>query len=147
MLLAHQKAKHFRCHVCNKRTFNVPGLVIHYREVRFIFSGGSAGPFSTHSSVGRQMHNETLSAVPNAVEGRDDPKLNIVGSEGVPGSESSKPAAAPLAAAQLPFGSGMGGGGGGGFAPPFLCVALGQARHGAAATHLASLRLLVFRGV
>ena len=34
VLIQHQKARHFKCQICNKKAFNVPGLAIHTREVR-----------------------------------------------------------------------------------------------------------------
>jgi hypothetical protein len=59
------------------------------------------------------------------VEGRDDPKLNIVGLEGVPGLEDAGPAApAPPVASSVPAAAmlHMMPLGFNGAVPPFLCV-------------------------
>lgn len=34
ILIQHQKAKHFKCHVCHKKLFTGPGLAIHCMQVR-----------------------------------------------------------------------------------------------------------------
>ena len=33
ILIQHQKAKHFKCHVCHKKLFTGPGLAIHCMQV------------------------------------------------------------------------------------------------------------------
>ena len=33
ILIHHQKAKHFKCHVCNKKLFTGPGLAVHCLQV------------------------------------------------------------------------------------------------------------------
>lgn len=33
ILIQHQKAKHFKCHICHKKLFTGPGLVIHCMQV------------------------------------------------------------------------------------------------------------------
>ncbi len=62
MLQQHQKARHFKCPTCNKRFYNAPGVRIHMDKV----------------------HQEKLERVPNALEGRDDPYIEISGMQGLP---------------------------------------------------------------
>ena len=33
VLIQHQKARHFKCHVCHKKLFTGPGLAIHMMQV------------------------------------------------------------------------------------------------------------------
>ncbi|XP_054937073.1 LOW QUALITY PROTEIN: BUB3-interacting and GLEBS motif-containing protein ZNF207-like [Physeter macrocephalus] len=61
-LIQHQKAKHFKCHICHKKLYTGPGLSIHCMQV----------------------HKETIDAVPNAIPGRTDIELEIYGMEGIP---------------------------------------------------------------
>ena len=61
-LIQHQKAKHFKCPTCHKRLFTVPGLAIH----------------------SQQVHKEELKEVPACIPGRNNTKIEIFGSEGVP---------------------------------------------------------------
>lgn len=67
-LLMHQREKHLRCPSCNKRMLSVPSLMIH----------------------ASQMHNLTLSAVPNAVPGRDATDIDVLGMKGIPDEYYSK---------------------------------------------------------
>eukprot|EP01122_Echinamoeba_exundans_P015490 TRINITY_DN736_c0_g3_i1.p1 TRINITY_DN736_c0_g3~~TRINITY_DN736_c0_g3_i1.p1 ORF type:complete len:287 (+),score=71.73 TRINITY_DN736_c0_g3_i1:79-939(+) len=62
ILIAHQKSRHFKCHVCSKKLSSAPGLVVH------IF----------------QVHKETITKVPNSRVNRDSVKMEIYGMEGVP---------------------------------------------------------------
>ncbi|KAJ1721724.1 hypothetical protein LPJ53_003794 [Coemansia erecta] len=62
ILLTHQKAKHFKCHVCAKRLSTASGMVIHVAQV----------------------HKEDIKRVPNAMPGRDLPNIDIFGSQGIP---------------------------------------------------------------
>ncbi|EPQ02489.1 Zinc finger protein 207 [Myotis brandtii] len=62
ILIQHQKAKHFKCHICHKKLYRGPGL-------------------ATHCS---QVHKKTIDAVPNAIPGRTDIGLDICGMEGIP---------------------------------------------------------------
>uniref|UniRef100_A0A2K5RIA6 C2H2-type domain-containing protein n=1 Tax=Cebus imitator TaxID=2715852 RepID=A0A2K5RIA6_CEBIM len=48
--IQHQKAKHFKCHICHKKLYPGPGLAIHCMQV----------------------HKETIDAVPNAIPGGTD---------------------------------------------------------------------------
>lgn len=34
ILIQHQKAKHFKCHICHKKLYTGPGLAIHCMQVR-----------------------------------------------------------------------------------------------------------------
>ncbi|XP_061882925.1 BUB3-interacting and GLEBS motif-containing protein ZNF207-like isoform X4 [Entelurus aequoreus] len=62
ILIQHQKAKHFKCHICHKKLYTGPGLAIHCMQV----------------------HKETIDSVPNAIPGRIDIELEIYGMEGIP---------------------------------------------------------------
>ncbi|XP_034043714.1 BUB3-interacting and GLEBS motif-containing protein ZNF207b isoform X2 [Thalassophryne amazonica] len=62
ILIQHQKAKHFKCHICHKKLYTGPGLAIHCMQV----------------------HKETIDSVPNAIPGRLDIELEIYGMEGIP---------------------------------------------------------------
>ncbi|KAJ2762722.1 hypothetical protein H4S06_000503, partial [Coemansia sp. BCRC 34490] len=62
VLIQHQKAKHFKCHICAKRLNTAGGMVIHVAQV----------------------HKENIKAVPNAFPGRDTPDIEIFGSLGIP---------------------------------------------------------------
>ncbi|XP_031730521.1 BUB3-interacting and GLEBS motif-containing protein ZNF207b isoform X3 [Anarrhichthys ocellatus] len=62
ILIQHQKAKHFKCHICHKKLYTGPGLAIHCMQV----------------------HKETIDSVPNAIPGRVDIELEIYGMEGIP---------------------------------------------------------------
>uniref|UniRef100_A0A8C5LC50 C2H2-type domain-containing protein n=1 Tax=Jaculus jaculus TaxID=51337 RepID=A0A8C5LC50_JACJA len=59
ILIQHQKAKHFNCHICHKKLYTGPGLAIHCMQV----------------------HKETIDAVLNAIPGRTDIELDIYGME------------------------------------------------------------------
>ncbi|KAG1684831.1 BUB3-interacting and GLEBS motif-containing protein ZNF207 [Nymphon striatum] len=60
ILLQHQKAKHFKCHICHKKLFTGPGLSIHCMQV----------------------HKETIDKVPNALSNRSNIEIEIYGMEG-----------------------------------------------------------------
>ncbi|GAU97798.1 hypothetical protein RvY_09032 [Ramazzottius varieornatus] len=62
ILIQHQKAKHFKCHICHKKLYTGPGLAIHCMQV----------------------HKDTLDKVPNAVAGRTNIDMEIYGMEGIP---------------------------------------------------------------
>ncbi|PAA61679.1 hypothetical protein BOX15_Mlig005122g1 [Macrostomum lignano] len=62
ILIDHQKAKHFKCHVCHRKLFTGPGLVIHCGQV----------------------HKEKVEQIPNAVQGRTSVEIEIYGMQGVP---------------------------------------------------------------
>ncbi|CAF4500931.1 unnamed protein product, partial [Didymodactylos carnosus] len=62
ILLQHQKAKHFKCHICHKKLYTGPGLQIHCMQV----------------------HKENIDKVPNAIKGRDNIEIEIYGMEGIP---------------------------------------------------------------
>ncbi|KAJ2449251.1 hypothetical protein EV183_004992 [Coemansia sp. RSA 2336] len=62
VLVQHQKAKHFKCHICSKRLNTANGMVIHVAQV----------------------HKENIRRVPNALPGRDTPDIDIFGSLGIP---------------------------------------------------------------
>ncbi|KAL7069385.1 zinc finger, C2H2 type domain-containing protein [Cryptosporidium serpentis] len=62
VLIQHQKAKHLKCLHCNRKLDTATGLTVHMLQV----------------------HKETLSKVPNAIAGRDNPELVIYGMNGVP---------------------------------------------------------------
>jgi len=62
ILVQHQKAKHFKCHVCHKKLSTAGGMAIHVLQV----------------------HKETVTKVPNAKEDRDSTELEIFGMQGIP---------------------------------------------------------------
>mmetsp|Transcript_22968 Transcript_22968/g.65707 ORF Transcript_22968/g.65707 Transcript_22968/m.65707 type:complete len:274 (+) Transcript_22968:75-896(+) len=62
VLVQHQKAKHFKCHQCHRKLDTATGLVVHMLQV----------------------HKETITKVPNALDGRDNPDVIVHGMEGVP---------------------------------------------------------------
>ena len=62
VLIYHQKAKHFKCHICHKKLYTAPGLAIHCSQV----------------------HKEEVRHVPNALPHRDDIRAEIYGTEGIP---------------------------------------------------------------
>ncbi|CAH8382094.1 unnamed protein product [Eruca vesicaria subsp. sativa] len=62
ILVQHQKAKHFKCHVCHKKLSTASGMVIHVLQV----------------------HKENVTKVPNSKEGRDSIDIEIYGMQGIP---------------------------------------------------------------
>ncbi|KAK9268225.1 hypothetical protein L1049_010668 [Liquidambar formosana] len=62
ILVQHQKAKHFKCHVCHKKLSTAGGMVIHVLQV----------------------HKEAVTKVPNAKPGRETTEIEIYGMQGIP---------------------------------------------------------------
>ncbi|KAL9271665.1 SUPPRESSOR OF FRI 4-like protein [Drosera capensis] len=62
ILVQHQKAKHFKCHVCNKKLSTASGMVIHVLQV----------------------HKETVTKVPNSKPERESTEIEIYGMQGIP---------------------------------------------------------------
>ncbi|XP_075481800.1 protein SUPPRESSOR OF FRI 4-like isoform X1 [Primulina tabacum] len=62
ILVQHQKAKHFKCHVCHKKLSTASGMAIHVLQV----------------------HKEQVSQVPNAKPGRESTEIEIYGMQGIP---------------------------------------------------------------
>lgn len=67
ILIQHQRAKHFRCPECDDTAVrgkceSVQGLIVHTLKV----------------------HSKSLARVPNALQGRDNPELNVYGMDGIP---------------------------------------------------------------
>ncbi|KAJ8980981.1 hypothetical protein NQ317_013435 [Molorchus minor] len=62
ILIQHQKAKHFKCHICHKKLYTGPGLSIHCMQV----------------------HKETIDKVPNSLPNRSNIDIEIYGMEGIP---------------------------------------------------------------
>jgi len=62
ILIQHQKAKHFKCHICHKKLYTGPGLSIHCMQV----------------------HKQTIDKVPNALPNRSNIEIEIYGMEGIP---------------------------------------------------------------
>ncbi|KAL2493988.1 Protein SUPPRESSOR OF FRI 4 [Forsythia ovata] len=62
ILVQHQKAKHFKCHVCHKKLSTAGGMAIHVLQV----------------------HKEQVSKVPNAKPGRESTDIEIYGMQGIP---------------------------------------------------------------
>jgi hypothetical protein len=103
-LIMHQKTKHFKCEVCNRKLTSAHALCVH----------------------SLQVHKVTVTQVPDAKVGRESPEWEIFGSSGIPvGMEKgmdppSRPGAPPPpGAAGMGPGSGgpMGMGGPGGMPP------------------------------
>jgi len=62
ILIQHQKAKHFKCHVCHRKLYTGPGLAIH----------------------ALQVHKEHIDKIPNAIPDRSSVEIEIYGMEGIP---------------------------------------------------------------
>lgn len=62
VLIQHQKAKHFKCHLCSKKLSTAGGLVVHVMQV----------------------HKETIKSIPNAKPDRESVDFEIYGMEGIP---------------------------------------------------------------
>ncbi|XP_008812444.1 protein SUPPRESSOR OF FRI 4 isoform X1 [Phoenix dactylifera] len=62
ILVQHQKAKHFKCHVCHKKLSTAGGMAIHVLQV----------------------HKENVTKVPNAKLGRESTDIEIFGMQGIP---------------------------------------------------------------
>ncbi|GER41023.1 zinc finger protein [Striga asiatica] len=62
ILVQHQKAKHFKCHVCHKKLSTAGGMAIHVLQV----------------------HKEQVTKVPNAKPGRESTEIEIYGMQGIP---------------------------------------------------------------
>ncbi|KAF5749353.1 protein SUPPRESSOR OF FRI 4-like [Tripterygium wilfordii] len=62
ILVQHQKAKHFKCHVCHKKLSTASGMAIHVLQV----------------------HKENVTKVPNAKPGRESTEIEIYGMQGIP---------------------------------------------------------------
>jgi len=65
ILIQHQKAKHFKCHICHKKLYTGPGLSIHCMQV----------------------HKETIDKVPNSQPSRGNIEIEIYGMEGIPDAD------------------------------------------------------------
>ncbi|EFN88453.1 Zinc finger protein 207 [Harpegnathos saltator] len=68
ILIQHQKAKHFKCHICHKKLYTGPGLSIHCMQV----------------------HKETIDKVPNSLPNRSDIEIEIYGMEGIPPNDAKE---------------------------------------------------------
>ncbi|XP_062193641.1 protein SUPPRESSOR OF FRI 4-like isoform X1 [Phragmites australis] len=62
ILVQHQKAKHFKCHVCHKKLSTASGMAIHVLQV----------------------HKESVTKVPNAKPDRESTEIEIFGMQGIP---------------------------------------------------------------
>lgn len=63
--MQHQKAKHFKCHICHKKLYTAPGLSIHCMQV----------------------HKEAIDKVPNSLPNRSNIEIEIYGMEGIPAQD------------------------------------------------------------
>lgn len=63
--MQHQKAKHFKCHICHKKLYTGPGLSIHCMQV----------------------HKEAIDKVPNSLPNRSNIEIEIFGMDGIPPEE------------------------------------------------------------
>ena len=57
ILVQHQKAKHFKCHICHKKLYTGPGLAIHCMQV----------------------HKEAIDKIPNALPNRNSVDIEVYG--------------------------------------------------------------------
>ncbi|VDK50680.1 unnamed protein product [Anisakis simplex] len=84
ILIQHQKAKHFKCHICHKKLFTGPGLAIHCMQV----------------------HKETIDKIPAALPGKDSVEIEVYGMEGIPDDGTSDETLAkvskPMTTASIP---------------------------------------------
>lgn len=85
ILIQHQKAKHFKCHICHKKLYTGPGLSIHCMQVgirvniiEILFR------LYYNSSVSLKVHKEPIDKVPNALSNRSNIEIEIYGMEGIP---------------------------------------------------------------
>ncbi|KAK9156165.1 hypothetical protein Sjap_003645 [Stephania japonica] len=62
ILVQHQKARHFKCHVCHKKLSTAGGMAIHVLQV----------------------HKESVTKVPNAKPERESTEIEIFGMQGIP---------------------------------------------------------------
>ncbi|KAK4554185.1 hypothetical protein LTR86_008712 [Recurvomyces mirabilis] len=62
ILMSHQKSRHFKCYVCNRRLNTIGGLSVHMSQV----------------------HKEKIDTVENALDNRKDINVEIFGMEGIP---------------------------------------------------------------
>lgn len=67
-LVHHQKEKHLKCPTCYKRMVSTSGLVVH----------------------AMQVHKRAVT-VPNAIEGREDPRVDVFGMQGIPAGRTHQP--------------------------------------------------------
>lgn len=91
ILIQHQKAKHFKCHICHKKLYTGPGLSIHCMQVGIyqrveehpsLYFGDSVD-YSDILFI-FQVHKEPIDKVPNALSNRSNIEIEIYGMEGIP---------------------------------------------------------------
>ncbi|EPZ31804.1 Zinc finger, C2H2 domain-containing protein [Rozella allomycis CSF55] len=68
VLIQHQKAKHFKCHVCHKKLNSITGMAIHVAQV----------------------HKESIDKVPNSIKGRESIEIEVHGMENIPPEELAR---------------------------------------------------------
>ena len=81
-LIQHQKAKHYKCHICNKKLSSASGTAIHVMQVHKETLQAYVTFNSWVSSVFTFVHQ--YYRVMGAKEGRGDPGIPIFGMEGIP---------------------------------------------------------------
>jgi hypothetical protein len=81
VLLAHQKAKHFRCPHCPRRLNTAGGLAVHIDQVHKLGTDRSALPLNSGSAL------TAFARIANAIPGRDTFDVEIYGMEGVPAND------------------------------------------------------------
>eukprot|EP01118_Nematostelium_gracile_P017560 TRINITY_DN7547_c0_g1_i1.p1 TRINITY_DN7547_c0_g1~~TRINITY_DN7547_c0_g1_i1.p1 ORF type:complete len:343 (+),score=100.11 TRINITY_DN7547_c0_g1_i1:103-1131(+) len=81
ILIQHQKAKHFKCHICHKKLTTAGGMVVHVYQV----------------------HKENIVKVPNAKPGRDSINYEIYGMEGIPDENGAPPPPIDMLLASQPL--------------------------------------------
>ncbi|TXG48357.1 hypothetical protein EZV62_027651 [Acer yangbiense] len=103
ILVQHQKAKHFKCHVCHKKLSTASGMAIHVLQVhkesvtKLDYCALFSSYTSMQSSKGKASHRLSLLKakialrrvlvrlrVPNAKPGRESTDIEIYGMQGIP---------------------------------------------------------------
>ena len=94
ILIQHQKAKHFKCHICHKKLYTGPGLSIHCMQVCLIsllsVSTASLQVSNINPEIAEllfQVHKETIDKVPNSQPSRGNIEIEIYGMEGIPDAD------------------------------------------------------------
>ncbi|KAJ9595506.1 hypothetical protein L9F63_013271, partial [Diploptera punctata] len=90
ILIQHQKAKHFKCHICHKKLYTGPGLSIHCMQVSFIdltllkFKNSFCSQIGPMFIRNLEVHDSNIVWVPNSLPNRSNIEIEIYGMEGIP---------------------------------------------------------------
>ncbi|KFD47024.1 hypothetical protein M513_12106 [Trichuris suis] len=102
VLVQHQKAKHFKCHLCHKKLYTGPGLAIHCMQVVVYATPNSSSAFNCIAAYA-QVHKETIASIPNSVANRGSTEIEIYGMEGIPEADLKAHEAAVLGKTDEPL--------------------------------------------